>query len=373
MNVDDWDGVGSLPVLYTKTAKGAINIWQCWVVEDHVYVRWGQQDGQLQTTSFACEPKNVGRANATTAEQQAIAEAIAKWEKQVKKKYHWDPNHWDTNRNLKPMLAKDYKKQKKHPGYPAHAQPKLDGVRCLALPPSDGRLVQLLSRGGDPYSVSHIIEQLTAALPPGFILDGELYRHGTSLQTINSWVRNPQEDSVHVEYHVYDIFVEDEPNKPWAGRYDVLRDLFNRTLGGLPSIKRVTTYTVADRNHLEHMHNDFVLDGYEGAILRTLNGVYKFGYRSSDLLKYKDFQDDEFEIVGWKRGKGKFLNVPIFKCKCLGRTFEVTPMGTEAERLNMLENADSSIGKNLTVRFFNYTPDGVPFHPVGVAIREPGS
>ena len=30
-NVEAWEGLGSLPPLYSKTAKGAANVWWCWV------------------------------------------------------------------------------------------------------------------------------------------------------------------------------------------------------------------------------------------------------------------------------------------------------------------------------------------------------
>lgn len=371
---DSYNGLDKMPTLYAKSVTGAITQWTCWAEGSQVHVEWGQVGGQLQHAAFECEGKNKGRSNETSDSEQAIKEAISKWKKQVKKKYHVDPNHWEENRNLKPMLAKDYKKQKKAPTYPAHVQPKLDGVRCLAFL-KDGQ-AHLLSRGGDPYVVHHIQGELRLALPPGYILDGELYHHGTALQTISSWVRRPQEASINVEYHVYDVYMEDEPEMPWSKRFETLQHFFTSSLfhfRELRSISLVETHVVNEHIELEQFHNDFVAEGYEGAIYRSLGGVYKFGYRSSDLLKYKAFQDDEFLIVGWKTGKGKFANVPIFECVCGERTFEVTPMGNEAERLEMLRTANESVGKMLTVRYFNYTPDGVPFHPVGVAIREPGT
>ena len=42
----------------------------------------------------------------------------------------------------------------------------------------------------------------------------------------------------------------------------------------------------------------FVSDGYEGIIIRNLEGGYKKKHRSKDLQKWKFFEDDEYEIVG---------------------------------------------------------------------------
>jgi DNA ligase-1 len=370
--VENWDGTTRLPNLYSKTSKGARNIWMCWVEGAYVCVRWGQDGGALQDARFKCEPKNVGRANATTAEQQAVEEARSKWKKQVKKKYHWDPSHWETNTNLKPMLAKVWADEKHKIVYPATVQPKLDGLRCFAYL-KDGE-VFLQSRGGDPYVVHHIQQQLKLLLPEGVIFDGELYSHGTSLQTINSWVRRPQEDSTNITYVVYDYVQRSDMDLFWPSRLAALSLKFWEKNVNATHIYQCPHMTVDREEEIKPLHDAYVQHGYEGAIVRSYDMPYRFGYRSSGLLKMKEFQDDEFRIVGYERGKGKFENVPIFHCKTkTGQVFGVTPRGTDQERLRMLNEADTYLNKDLTVRFFNYTPDGIPFHPVGVAIREPGT
>lgn len=370
-NVDAWNGQGSLPLLYAKTATGAVNVWQCWVQSDRVCVRWGQEGGAAQESSFACTPKNVGRANATTAEQQAVLEAIAKWKKQVKKKYHWDRAHVLTALNLKPMLAKAYKDRLEmgKVTWPATAQPKYDGVRCLAYM-SGGRVV-LQSRGGDPYYMQHIIDELTPRWPHDqLVLDGELYVHDISLQQLNSLVRRPQEDSRFVGYHVYDLTWKDH-NADWLTRRAQRAQWFQMHNAALKHVFEVLEHTVTTHDDVKRAHDNYVAMGYEGAIIRLREGSYRFGHRSSELLKLKDFQDDEFEIIGWARGKGKFENVPTFKCKTAdGKEFDCTPKGSDAERSRMLEVADSLVGKHLKVRYFDYTDDGVPHYPVGLAIRE---
>lgn len=374
MDVDSWDGTGHLPMLYSKTANGAINTWTCWIEGPYVCVRWGQQDGALQDARFKCEPKNEGRANATTAEEQALKEAIAKWKKQVKKKYYLSPDEAVTLLNLKPMLAKDYHKERKKIQYPVHVQPKFDGVRCLAYYRSDGMVV-LQSRGGDPYIVEHIQRQLSVplCLHRDVILDGELYHHGTSLQTINSWVRRPQEASINIVYVVYDIHSKDSPDRTWQFRLSAKTEFFKEWHTELPHVMQAQTSTASSHEHVQHYHNEYVKLGYEGAIIRLGHGKYRFGYRSSELLKYKSFQDSEFEIVGWARGKGKFENVPTFRFKTKdGKEFDATPKGTEQERLELLHRANSLIGKQATVRYFDFTDDGIPHYPLMIGLREEG-
>jgi DNA ligase-1 len=373
MDVDKWDGTGTLPMLYAKTAGGAINQWLCWVQGGDVYVEWGQMGGQLQAASFRCKPKNTGRANATTAEEQAIKEAIAKWKKQVKKKYFLSPDEAEGTLNLKPMLAKPFDKHKGKIHWPVDVQPKFDGVRCLAYR-KDGK-VFLQSRGGDPYIVPHIIEALEGCLVSNVVLDGELYVHGESLQTIMSWVKRLQDNTLMLTYNVYDITDLRSQSDPWEIRRDKLATWFEQHGTVLDrTVWHVQSHECDTEKQVKEAHDVYVQGGYEGAIIRTRDHRYKFAYRSAGLLKLKEFQDDEFTIIGWTVGKGKFKNVPIFRCVTgHGKAFDVAPKGTEAQRLELLQNADNLVGKQLTVRYFDMTDDGIPHFPVGIAVREPGT
>ena len=369
-DVDSWDGVGTLPPLYTKTATGAVNTWVCWVEGSDVCVTWGQQGGAMQMARFACKPKNEGRANATTAEQQAVKEAVAKWKKQQKPKNGYTLSVEQTEEFvLSPMLAHDFNKHEKKLVYPVDVQPKYNGLRCLAHVGPDGQ-VHLRSRGGDPYSVAHISTALQGRITTDRVLDGELYVHGMRLQEISSLVRRPQPQSVLLEYHTYD-YPSLKYEEPWRERRDIL-NTFHYGLGPSP-VKVAYTYEATTKNSVMAFHDLFVQNGFEGAIVRAHTGIYKFGYRSAELLKVKAFQEDEFEVIGWTPGKGKFSNVPIFKCKTAeGKEFDVTPTGSEDERATLFVTADDYIGKMYTVRYFDFTADGIPSIPVGVHFREKG-
>jgi len=366
----EWDGLGTSPPLYAKAATGSVVTWQCWVRGHMVWCQWGQEGGQMQQSSFACEAKNTGRANATTAGEQAIKEAIAKWKKQIKKKYHVNRSFVD-NLNVKPMLAKDFKGRKAKIEYPVQVQPKYDGVRCLAFR-QNGKVI-LQSRGGDPYDVQHIVDELERVLPEDVVLDGELYVHGMSLQQITSLVKKPKEDSGLLTYNVYDITRLSVQDEIWSTRCRRKSDFFamNR---GLITVRQCQEFSALNEDDVKTAHDVFVKQGYEGAIIRLPNGVYRFGYRSSELLKLKDFKDAEFKIVGWARGKGKFHNVPTFRCVTKkGKEFDATPVGNETHRRALLKKADKLIGKMLTVKFFDYTDDGIPHFPVALGVRDPGT
>jgi ATP-dependent DNA ligase len=366
--------MSKLPTLYAKAATGAINQWTCWTEGDMVVVEYGQVGGALQLAHFKCKPKNVGRSNATTAEEQADKEAQAKWTKQRKKKYFLTPEEAGSTQSTKPMLAKDHKKisakAKSEIVWPVMVQPKLDGRRCLGYR-KDGQAF-LQARGGDPYFVQHVLDDLEATLPEGRAADGELYIHGASRQYIGSLITRPRDESVALEYWVYDFPWLDERPEPNEKRYEELVHWYNENCGLLQSIRIVPTEWAYNEQDVIKLHDFYVSQGYEGAIIRLFGGMYRFGYRSGDLLKHKNFEDDEFEIVGYTTGKpgSGWERVPIFKCRMKsGVEFDVAPRGTEEERYQMLLDAPNLIGKMLTVRYQGFTDDGNLDFPIGIEIR----
>jgi ATP-dependent DNA ligase len=365
----EWNGEGKLPMLYSKTATGAVNLWECWVEGDQVVVSWGQQGGQMQSSRHTCKGKNTGRSNATSPHEQAIKEAIAKWEKQKKVKYNVDPEAAGVTERLKPMLAHSFWDHRHKLVYPATVQPKLEGVRCLAYRKRDGSIM-LQSRKGDPYELQHVKDELHDWLSLHTVLDGELYVHGASQQSINSLVRRPREESRCLYYCLYDVTDTAIDMASWVNRMAWLEGLFRHMEGSFRNVWKVPSIVVQDEHGVLDLQRQFVADGYEGAIVRAHEGEYRMGYRSPHLLKVKDWVDAEFPIIGFTAGKGKFENVPIFKCLTPeGKDFDVTPIGTARERYNMLQQAPTLIGKQLTVKYFGLTEDGKPYSARGVAIR----
>jgi ATP-dependent DNA ligase len=360
-----FEGMMELKVLYQKTATGAIAWWKVWTEGAVVRTAWGQVDGKEQQQHYTAEPKNVGRANATTAEGQADFEADALWKKKKRLKYYETVEEAESNINIKPMLAQEYEKRKDQIVFPVTVQPKLDGYRCLGM---RGDVLGLMSRGGKPYDMQHIINELTPVLPPGIMPDGELYVHGLDLQSISSLIKRPREESLAVKYHIYDATKGNE--EIWSARA-VYLDVLSAAFYGCTTVEIVPSYTATSHEQIKNFHDAFVGDGYEGAIIRTMDHTYRFGYRSPGLLKLKDFEEKEFQIVGHTKGKD---NVPLWIVNNdeHDNTFEVRPKGTDAQRAEMLKTADQQKGKWLTTRFMGRTKAGKPKIATGIVIRERG-
>lgn len=358
----------TFPTLYKRTKTGAIQEWSVWADMSYVYTKWGQEGGVKQISSTLAYPTNEGKANAKDAWEQAEFDAGSLWRNKVDKGYVEDKANAKEQVVFLPMLAHTLKDKSKLDDYKTvYIQPKLDGVRCLAYL-EDGE-VQLMSRGGKPYFVPHIANELKGVLDEFTVLDGELYVEGKTCQDITSLVKKYKKGSEKLILRVFDIVNTAAPNEPFSVRVLNLYSFFQSNV--LSSVKMVTT-TFTPTFQLEDYHAQFLSEGLEGTIVRLPNGVYEWGARSRDLLKYKSFDDAEFKVVSVRPGLGKLSKAGIFTCTndTTSAEFDVVMAGTIEEREEHLTNQDKYIGKMLTVKHFGRTNDGLPRFPVGIAFKE---
>jgi DNA ligase-1 len=392
----------NLPRLFKKTSTGAIQQWEIDVsgTSHRAYVNtiYGQvgTDSPQATTDEITEGKNVGRANETSPFEQAVAEAKAKHEKQRKKGYvdsieaaqSGELDDLIEGGNL-PMLAHHYMDviydlRKGHEGkvtykltkdskkikFPCGGQRKLDGIRCTAEFDSKGSCTLWSRTRKQILSCPHIqreVERLFKGAPAGIVIDGELYNHKYKgdFEKIVSAVRQdePSPESELVQYHVYDCIL--------PGTFSHRDEFLSNYPDSSDLIVKVETVEVSNADQVVPLMEKFVLEGYEGLILRNTNGLY-VGKRSYDLQKAKPFQDDEFEIVGFEEGRGKLAgHLGAWVCKTKsGATFN-PPMNRDQDKLQeYFENGESYIGELLTVRFQGYTgKNKVPRFPKGHSIR----
>ena len=370
MKIKVTENMTKLETLYHQGKTGAIVQWDIWTEGADIVTEYGQIGGKMQTSRKTSTPKNVGRANATTADEQAILEATAMHKKRLDGKYSLTIE--DAKKEVfLPMLAASFDKRKDKVNYPVDVQPKLDGVRCLAY--WDGDSVKLMSRGGKQWNCcDHIIKELETVLPKDWVLDGELYIHGSTFQEITKLVKKLRPESVNVQFHVYDMPRTYEDFKYWEERYDVLAE-FKDIAQDCESVVVVETYQAKSEDEVYQLQSEYLEEGYEGAIVRERDGEYKFGYRSNKLLKVKNFMDEEYEIIGFTTGVGRFDGCIIWICGTWNDDewveFKVVPQGTMEERQETYQNADKYIGEHLKVKFFELTDDNIPRFPVGLGIR----
>ncbi len=325
--------------------------------------------GKAVTKVAPIEGKNIGRANETSPCTQAVLELDSRVNKQIDKGYvrSIDDAAAPATNALglqKPMLAHPI--DKVDPGKidweDAFGQPKLDGHRCLV----NGIMY---SRNGKEILLPHIRDFLG---DHGLIdkrLDGELYVHGQLLQDIGSLIKKPREESLQLQYHVYDAIID----APYADRHAWLTDALCDALKADNSpIRLVPAVRVRSRDELTKLHGAWLEAGYEGSMLRHGSAGYQADKRSASLLKVKDFEDIEATVIGVERGtpNGAF-EVPVWILQLPnGNQFKATAHGDMHQKHAQWEQRQTYIGRQLTVQIFGYSKDGIPLLPVALRWRE---
>ena len=276
---------------------------------------------------------------------------------------------------IKPMLA--YKVDKKPVDWSENVfiQPKLDGVRCVIQLDDKGN-VYAYSRTGKPWlNIAHILEDLKPSfdLNPDMILDGELYNHDLrdNFEKIISLVRKQKptesdrlDSKKLVQFHCYD--------------YANTEDSYGIRMNNLADsdfysycVKYVPTNLVLRMDDAKVYHSRWLVNGYEGSILR-LDKPYQ-RKRSYSLQKFKDFHDTEATIVGYEEGKGKREGTigKFLMQDDDGNKFGCPPgKGYNYKALaNILTNIHDYIGKRATFTYFERTQYGSYRHPMFKTIR----
>lgn len=365
-----------LPTLFKKTSNGKIERWTIWTEGADIVTEWGHVGGKIQkAVESVTEGKNLGKANETTALEQAELQAHSEWNTKLTRKGYTDSiKKAEAGENegaggIRPMLAHKYSERgAKYAKFPGFAQAKFDGIRCVAVV-KDGK-ASLWSREQKPViGLPHIVAYLERKFPGrSLVLDAEAYEHSykADFEKIVSFVKQktaPKPGHEVVQLHVYDM-----PSAP-GGFGDRLRALNELGLDG--PLVPVPTQVVLDEQGLHAWFQRYLDDGYEGAMFRNADGVYAEGKRSSDLLKVKVMEDAEYDIVGVDEGVGKMQGLAIFRCvTSAGKEFSVKMKGKLEELAKYLHDETLWKGRQLTVQFQNLTADGLPRFPIGLRLKE---
>tara|TARA_Y100000361_G_scaffold131971_1_gene129061 strand:+ start:7619 stop:8608 length:990 start_codon:yes stop_codon:yes gene_type:complete len=264
----------------------------------------------------------------------------------------WNNEHAKCNQVL-PMLANKWEDRKKYISQPFYVQPKLDGVRLLVS--KDGGI----SRTGKIIPGTEILGK---GLKEGQYVDGEAFDPNLSFEDLTSTFKT---DPLKLKFHVFDYFDMNALDMTFEQRWETVKSLKNK------HYEYVKTTLVMLREHVPMVHKQHVEEGHEGTMIRDKDSVYEVGQRSNYLLKHKDFQTEEYEIVGAKTGHGRDADAVVWVCKTQdGHQFTVRPEGTIVQREEDYKNREKFMGKMLTVRFQNLTAQNVPRFPVGVTVRD---
>lgn len=375
-----------LPTIYKKSKKGALQTWTIEVEDNRYRTHAGQQGGTITTTEWThCEGLNLGKSNETTPAEQALKDAEAKLKNKIERNgYAFTIEELDdTNRFKEPMLAKNYKDRKNTLNFNkgVYVQDKENGVRCTINKES------ALSRKNKEWNtIPHIRRVLQPLFDkfPDLKLDGEIYNYdlrqdlGALIHAVSRKKPTPEDLEFSEQYAQYWIFDIVDTTKKFSERYEELKWIIGSFLIDYPEaqkyIKIVDTIKVNSHEEIDNLLQIAEDNFIEGVMVR-LDEPYEYG-RSSYLLKYKTFIEDEFTIIDVHEGEGNLTGkVGKFELKDGdGRTFKSSPIGTHEYWEQMWNDREKLIGLQATVKYKELTPikdgkGGVPNLGKVVAIR----
>jgi DNA ligase-1 len=393
-----------LPTLYARGKTGAVLTWDIEVEGNKYRMITGQENGAKSTSKWTIATAK----SEDTDEQQAAAEATAKWKKKIKTHgYHEDVKDIDKAMSyVEPMLAHPliaYRTDQKtgkiekidrtpYVKLPIMCDRKYNGFRQVTT------VMGPKTRKGEPVkSAPHIFTALEPMFTkiPDLVMDGELYNHDLrhNLNELSKIASTKADHKITPEflarseriirYYVYDGYgfscpenisvklsdgtqmgmLKDTPvveATPCILRREALKIL----LKGIPYIVVVPYEMHPTIESAKVFFGEVVDDGYEGLILRRYDAPYQHD-RTNDLIKLKPFDDMEVVILevidpgsGNWGGTGKTAMVRMAN----GKEFKATFKGGREQATKILLEKDKWEGQEVTITYCGFTGLGTPNH-----------
>jgi len=274
---------------------------------------------------------------------------------------------------FKAMLAASKTPELDTLSYPLLASPKLDGIRCIV---ADGIP---FSRNMKRIPNKHVQQTIMALQQHG--LDGELMIAG-SFEDVASGIMSA-DGAPNFYLNVFDNFYLDHLG--YWDRYLKTSEMVQEL--NSPLIKMVKHELIGSAKELQAFWDQCVAEGYEGAMVRSLDGPYKRGrstLKQGYLVKLKGWLDDEAEIIDFEElynnedagnSKKKENLVPAdtlgaLVVKWRGLTFRVGSGFSMAMRTKIWQSKAAYVGKSITFKYQEKTKYGVPRFPIFKTVRE---
>lgn len=287
--------------------------------------------------------------------------------------------------NLKVQLAKQADKITNYKVFDKQylISRKINGVRSLIFKDKSGK-IRTSSRGAINYDIAikHIIEHPIIIdifnKYPNLIMDGEIYKHGMDLNDISGMCRK-QEESVTsmLEFYWYDIF--DEKTKA-IDRINTINNICNeynltfnpyRTFTNEIQIQQVPQEIITGYENMKIKHDQFVSEGWEGAVIRLCDGYYTQNGRTNDMIKIKKYDTISCKVVGIEQGLREYADM-VFICQMpnSNKTFKAKPLGNYEQKVDYTIHFEDTYKNHMAdIKYFNYSAHGVLEQPCLTVFR----
>lgn len=279
------------------------------------------------------------------------------------------------------MLAKKYEGFVKYDDI--YVTEKLDGNRCIAY--YDGIEWQFVSRNGKQMHVKFDM----SGLPQDLIYDGEVLSPEQTKLSIKiadglfettfdkmfnqtSGLINRHSLDKQLVYNIFDVINDDT----YANRRGLLSEL--KPIGNvriLPVLRHYTTKEARDGN-IDWLLDNVVRAGGEGLMINLANGTYEHK-RTDVLLKYKQVQTVDMEVIGVEEGTGKYEGlVGALNVRCItddGKAI-ACKLGSglsDEQRMDWAFHPEKILGKIVEVAYFSISQNNSTYNTNSYSLRFP--
>jgi DNA ligase 1 len=245
---------------------------------------------------------------------------------------------------------------------------KMDGLRGIYIP-HEGLYTR---QGKKIVGFENTIEKDLfefSVMNGGCSVDGELFSTAIPFEEIQGAVMSNKniDDSVKeaIIFNAFAVVKDFWGKKIFEDTWEMI-DIVNSIGNKYKYLKPVETIEVSV-SEIDSIHDKFVLEGYEGIMLRHPKISYEFK-RGNGLLKFKKFFEADFEIVDVFEGKGKYqgkLGGIKVRGEIDGKVIESeVGSGFNDEQRDEMWKNELIIGRKVEVKYQGITPDNSLRFPV---------
>jgi len=310
-------------------------------------------------------------------------------------------------KKFSPILAPNDQPNLDEINYPILASYKLDGIRCIFYKG------EILSRSLKPIQNKQLKEKFEPIRKytedNDCILDGEIYSPKLTFQEITSFVMTQDfEDKKsikkfgkvvtipdHLIFYCFDMIENDNYLENYNNRLRNLQSLWNIFT---PIYNNIVQNVMENKEDINKYFERALEDGFEGLILRSFDGKYKFGrgtLKEGIIYKVKPFETFDAQITGIvqstevdpnaekkinelgrsvtsKKKDDRHLieKASAFYVQYEGKELKVVLAMTDKEKEEVWKNRKNYIGRWIEYKGMKIGAKDVPRHPVMIRFRE---
>ena len=251
---------------------------------------------------------------------------------------------------------------------------KLDGIRCFSIV-RDGAVV-MYARSGKP--ITNFIDSIGPSLISmgDGCYDGELMGDDFVALMRQAYRKGDVEtDGTFLALFDFCSLEEWDSKDATTSYVDRLVTLYDRisTLdtedNSISYVDKETLSVSEDSDLVKVLHDKFVSEGFEGAMIKNPQAPYQFK-RSYDIMKLKAFFDVDLPVDDLLEGRGKHVGtLGAFVVYHQGVKVQVGSGLSDEIRSEIWDNKEKYIGRTIEIRYQEITPDRSLRFPTFVCFR----